>query len=139
MFENKNQKLISKKKFKSRVFKNVIIFLALLFGSLFIGMFGYHTLGNLSWVDSFLEASMILGGMGPISKMDDDAVKIFAGIYAIFCGVAFLTGITLLIAPFWHREIHKFHLADDNDEEEDDDNNEYDSKEKKKKTSSRKK
>jgi len=123
MFENKNQKLISKEKFKTRVYTNVMIFLGLLFGSLFIGMWGYHTLGNLNWVDSFMEASMILGGMGPVSKMDNDAVKIFAGIYAIFCGVAFLTGITLLVAPFWHREIHKFHLADDDGNDEDDNNN----------------
>jgi hypothetical protein len=117
MYENKNQKLISKKKFQSRVFANVRWFLLLLGGALFIGMAGYHILGGFSWIDSFTEACMILGGMGPVEKLDNNAVKIFAGCYAIFSGVAFLSGVTLLISPFWHRELHKFHLADDSDEE----------------------
>lgn len=118
MYENKKQKLISQKAFRSRVIRNLVIFLILLVVSLFIGMIGYHYLGELGWVDSFLEACMILGGMGPVSQPKNDAVKIFAGCYAIFCGVLFLSGITFLISPFWHRELHKFHLADEDDEEE---------------------
>jgi hypothetical protein len=82
------------------------------------GVLGYHFLGGLGWIDSFVEACMILGGMGPVSQLRNDAVKIFAGIYAIFSGVAFLSGVTLLISPFWHREMHRFHLADDDDEEQ---------------------
>ncbi len=113
MYENKNQKLISKRKFQSRVFTNVKWFMLLLCGALGIGMLGYHILGGFTWVDSFTEACMILGGMGPVKQMDNSAVKIFAGLYAIFSGVAFLSGVTLLISPFWHREIHRFHLADD--------------------------
>jgi len=118
MYENKNQKLISRKKFQSRVFANVRWFLLLLCGALSIGMLGYHILGGFTWVDSFTEACMILGGMGPVKDMDNSAVKIFAGIYAIFSGVAFLSGVTLLISPFWHRELHRFHLADDNEEKD---------------------
>lgn len=118
MYENKNQKLISQSSFRRRVLRNILLFLILLIVSLFIGMLGYHNLGELNWVDSFLEACMILGGMGPVSPPKNDAVKIFAGCYAIFCGVLFLSGITFLISPFWHRELHKFHLADEEDEEE---------------------
>lgn len=118
MYENKNQKLISNVKFKSRVFTNVKWFMLLLCGALGIGMLGYHILGGFTWVDSFTEACMILGGMGPVKQMDNSAVKIFAGLYAIFSGVAFLSGVTLLISPFWHREIHRFHLADDAEDAE---------------------
>lgn len=120
MYENKNQKLISKAKFQNRVFTNVKWFMLLLGGALTIGMLGYHILGGFTWVDSFTEACMILGGMGPVKQMDNSAVKIFAGLYAIFSGVAFLSGVTLLISPFWHRELHRFHLADDSDEDKDD-------------------
>ncbi|MBS1492051.1 MAG: hypothetical protein JST55_00990 [Bacteroidetes bacterium] len=133
MYENKNQKLISKAKFKSRVFRNARWFLMLLGSALFIGMLGYRILGGFSWVDSFTEACMILGGMGPVKDMDNSAVKIFAGIYAIFSGVAFLSGVTLLISPFWHRELHKFHLADDDTDKDTDD------KDEKKKTASKSK
>jgi len=122
MYENKNQKLISQRSFRRRVLRNLIIFLILLTASLFLGMFGYHYIGELNWVDSFLEACMILGGMGPVSPPKNDTVKIFAGCYAIFSGVLFLSGVTFLISPFWHRELHKFHLADDDDEGEDEEN-----------------
>ena len=129
MYENKNQKLISPRKFKTRVFKNIRIFIYLLCCSLFIGMLGYHLLGGFGWVDSFTEACMILGGMGPVRDMDNNSVKIFAGLYAIFSGAAFLSGVTFLIAPFWHRELHRFHLADEEEEE-----NEEEERKKKKKT-----
>lgn len=119
MYENKNQKLVSKSSFRRRVVRNLIIFVAALAVMLLGGMCGYHYLGELNWVDSFLEACMILGGMGPVSQPKDNAVKIFAGCYALVCGVLFLSGVTFLISPFWHRELHRFHLADDDDEEND--------------------
>jgi len=120
MYENKNQKLISNQKFRSRVVRNIFIFFSVLLILLLGGMCGYHYLGELPWVDSFLEACMILGGMGPVSPPKNDTVKIFAGFYAIVCGVLFLSGITFLISPFWHRELHKFHLADDDEDAEKD-------------------
>ncbi len=117
MYENKNQKLISSKQFAGRIFRNVWLFLIVLCVSLFIGMLGYHFLGDLGWVDSFTEASMILSGMGPVADMKNDAVKLFAGFYAIFSGAVFIAGATLLISPFWHRELHRFHLADEDEED----------------------
>jgi hypothetical protein len=87
-----------------------------LFGSLFlavslgIGTVGYHLTAHLGWVDAFLNASMILTGMGPVDKLETDTAKIFASCYAIFSGVSFLTFCGVLFTPFYHRFIHKFHL-----------------------------
>ena len=75
-----------------------------------IGVFGYHYLGGLNWIDSLLNASMILGGMGPVDPLHSDAAKIFASFYALFSGLAFIGIASLLVAPFAHRFLHRFHL-----------------------------
>jgi hypothetical protein len=85
----------------------------ILVGWLFIGMLGYHYWGHLKWVDAFLNASMILGGMGPVDVLDNDAAKIFAGCYAIFSGVMFLSSIAIFLAPILHRFLHRMHLDED--------------------------
>jgi hypothetical protein len=82
----------------------------ILLASLGIGTVGYHVLGNIKWIDAFLNASMILTGMGPVDKMETDGGKIFSALYAIFSGVAFLTFVGVLFAPVYHRFLHKFHL-----------------------------
>jgi hypothetical protein len=79
-----------------------------------IGMIGYHSLANLSWVDAFLNTAMIVGGMGPVDLLTSESAKIFAGFYAIFSGVVFLSIFGLLIAPVFHRFLHRFHLDDEN-------------------------
>jgi hypothetical protein len=78
-------------------------------GALAIGVLGYHYLGDISWIDSFLEASMILGGMGAISPMQNDAVKIFASVYALFSTFVVLGIAVILWAPWAHRLLHHFH------------------------------
>ena len=85
----------------------------LLLVSLAIGMLGYHFFENLSWIDSLLNASMILGGMGPVSPLQTNAGKIFASFYAIYSGVILLASVGILIAPIFHRFLHRFHLADE--------------------------
>ena len=82
--------------------------------SLLAGMVGYHYLEGLSWIDSMLEASMILTGMGPLHPLTNDSAKIFATIYALYSGVAFLTVIAVFLAPVIHRFMHHFHFDDDN-------------------------
>ena len=82
-------------------------------GSLAIGVIGYHVVGHLPWIDSLLNASMILTGMGPVDRMETAAAKLFAAGYALFSGVAFLTSVGVLLAPVFHRFIHRFHLAED--------------------------
>lgn len=77
--------------------------------SLVIGILGYHTLGNLSWMDAILEASMILGGEGPIAPMENDTVKLFASIYALFSGLILLSTTGLLLAPWLHKLMYHSH------------------------------
>lgn len=79
-----------------------------------IGMVGYHGFEHLSWLDSFLNAAMILGGMGPVNELHSDAGKFFAGCYALFSGLVFLVVAGLLFAPAVHRLLHRFHFDADN-------------------------
>lgn len=87
----------------------ILAFLVIAAG-LGIGVVGYHVLAGLGWVDSLLNASMILGGMGPVDVLKTDAAKIFASCYALFSGLVFIGVATLLTAPFAHRILHRFHL-----------------------------
>ncbi len=80
--------------------------------SLAIGVLGYHTLGRLGWIDSLLNASFILTGMGPVDPLRTVAGKLFASAYAIFSGVAFLTTIGVLMTPLTHRFLHQFHVEE---------------------------
>ncbi len=110
MFEHKKEKLISPSRFRKRLYTAILIDMALVFVSLSVGILGYHLLGNLGWTDSFLNASMILGGMGPVDMLTNKAAKIFAGCYALFSGISFLSAFAIIIAPVFHRFLHKFHL-----------------------------
>lgn len=76
---------------------------------LFLGIAGYHGIAGLGWVDSLLEASMILGGMGPVSQFMTTGAKIFASAYALFSGLVFIALIGIVLAPVVHRMLHKFH------------------------------
>lgn len=116
IYENKKQKLISVKRFRGRIMYAVYIDMMLISVSLLIGVLGYHFFNNLSYVDSFMNASMILGGMGPVDPLISDAAKIFAGCYALYSGIAFLTSFAILITPVYHRFLHKFHLEEKEDE-----------------------
>ena len=110
MFEHYQEPLKSRKEFASRQIQYLAFALLILLVSIGIGTVGYHALGNLKWLDAFLNASMILTGMGPVDKMETDGGKIFSALYALFSGVAFLTFVGVLFAPVYHRFLHKFHL-----------------------------
>ena len=113
MYEHHKQPLASRKVFARRLALNGLIGLLLLLFSLGIGMIGYHSIEGLSWIDSLLNASMILGGMGPVDAMKTDAGKIFASFYAVYSGVILLASVGILITPIFHRFLHHFHLAED--------------------------
>jgi hypothetical protein len=83
---------------------------ALVIGTLWVGMAGYHWLEGFSWLDAYLNAAMILGGMGPAAELHTTAGKLFAGSYALFAGIVFLAGAGLVLAPVVHRAMHRFHL-----------------------------
>ena len=104
------KKLPHARHFARRLLRNFAAgFLVLLF-SVILGMAGYHYYFALSWTDSFYNASMILTGMGPVDKAPNDAAKIFASVYAIYSGVAFLSGAAIIFSPVFHRFLHRFKL-----------------------------
>jgi hypothetical protein len=116
MADRKKQKLAPVKVYYQRLWKNVLYGIAIMSVCLLIGVFGYKfTIPEMDWYDSLLNASMILSGMGPIIdpavKLTDTA-KVFASMYALFSGVAFISTIGILIAPIAHRFFHKLHLED---------------------------
>ena len=80
--------------------------------SLAVGIFGYHFIAKLNWVDSLLNAAMILTGMGPVDILNSDAAKLFASAYALFSGVVFITATGILLAPIFHRVLHRFHIEE---------------------------
>lgn len=110
MYEHRDHLLLSRAKFMRRVARHGMLALLVIAFALGIGVFGYHSIAKLSWIDSLLNASMILGGMGPVDPLKSDAAKIFASFYALFSGLAFVGIASLMIAPFAHRLLHRFHL-----------------------------
>ena len=116
MFEKFSAPLASPKVFRQRVIKSGSFALIVFSIAISIGISGYHFIADMSWVDSFLNASMILGGMGEVSALHTDAAKIFAGCYALFSGVTFLSSMAIFLSPVVHRILHKLHV-DVNDPE----------------------
>ena len=109
-FEHKSMPLLTRTQFARRMAIYAFFGIAFLCVSLAIGTAGYAYFAKLHTVDAFLNASMILTGMGPVDKMETSEGKIFAGLYAIYSGVAFLTFCGVLFTPIYHRFMHKFHL-----------------------------
>lgn len=107
--------MLTRMQFAMRVLRHVTIAAGTISVSLFAGVIGYHTLGQLPWVDSLLNASMILGGMGPVDPLHTNAAKIFASVYALFSGIVFIGVLGVLLAPFVHRAMHRFHLDEEGD------------------------
>ena len=112
MFERKTEKLVPLPTFVRRVALSLLLTLVVLGVALSVGVLGYHGIAGLSWIDSVLNASMILTGMGPVAAMTTTSSKLFASAYAMFSGVVFLSSIGLVLAPLFHRILHKFHLDD---------------------------
>jgi hypothetical protein len=109
-FEHRAQPVIPPDQFIVRLAHSGIIALALIAISLLVGMVGYHLLEGLSWIDAFLNAAMLLGGMGPVNAPVTDGGKLFAGIYALYCGLAVILVAGVILAPIAHRILHRFHM-----------------------------
>ncbi len=110
MFEHHHESLIPRTEFYWRVVKYASLSVGTITVSLLIGIFGYHYFEGLSWIDSLVNASMILGGMGPVNPINTTAGKLFASFYALFSGMILLVAVSILIAPIFHRFLHHFHL-----------------------------
>jgi hypothetical protein len=109
VYESRKQPVLARAKFARRMLSHSAAALGLLVGSLAIGMAGYMTFEHLSWTDAFLNASMLLGGMGPVNAPQTTAGKLFAGLYALYAGLIFIVTAAVLLAPILHRVLHRFH------------------------------
>jgi hypothetical protein len=112
-FERRKHPLASRSVFFKRVANYLLLSTAIIIVSLGMGIVGYHVTEGLSWIDSLLNASMILGGMGPVAPIQTVAGKLFASFYALFSGMILLVAAGVLIAPVFHRFLHHFHLEID--------------------------
>jgi hypothetical protein len=110
MFERKHEKLAPLSVFIRRMVNSVATAGLLILAALSIGISGYHWIAGFNWVDSLLEASMILGGMGPVNQLPTTGAKIFASAYALFSGLIFIGVMGIVLTPAAHRLLHKFHI-----------------------------
>jgi hypothetical protein len=113
MFERRYEKLAPISVFVRRMAASVAMAGILIAVALFIGVIGYHWIAGFDWVDSLLEASMILGGMGPVNSLATTGAKMFASGYALFSGLVFIAIMGIVLAPVTHRMLHKFHIDED--------------------------
>ena len=110
MFEHKKQPLLSPREFLVRQLIFLFVAMLIVMVSLALGMIGYHFLESLSWIDSLVNAAMLLGGMGPVDTLHTYAGKLFASFYALYSGIIFLVVVGVIFAPMYHRFLHRFHL-----------------------------
>ena len=109
-YERKHQKVAPLSVFAQRMLGATGIAVSIILVVLLIGITGYHWLAGLDWIDSLLEASMILGGMGPVSPITSTSAKLFASGFALFSGLVFIGLMGILLTPVIHRIMHKFHV-----------------------------
>ncbi len=112
IYEHRRQPLLPRRQFLRRLGVHALVAGGIILISLLIGILGYHILAGMGWVDSLLNASMILGGMGPVNPLNTSAAKIFASLYAIYSGVIFLLTLGIIMAPIFHRLLHHFNLEE---------------------------
>src|SRR5512146_2728579 len=110
MFERHHEPLLSRTAFLRRWTKYALLASGFIGISLLIGMAGYQRFEGMSWIDAFVNSAMLMGGMGPVSELHTDAGKLFAGFYALYCGLVVIIAIGIVAAPLLHRILHHFHL-----------------------------
>lgn len=112
-YEAKHHPVLPRKDFAKRMAKSFAMASSLIILSLLAGMAGYHFLEDLPWIDAFLNAAMILGGMGPVAPIQSFGGKLFAGFYALYSGLVVIVAAGVIFAPVMHRMLHKFHAQSD--------------------------
>ncbi len=110
MFEHRRQPLLTPREFLIRQLFYLLVAFGIIAGSLVLGILGYHFLEGLSYIDSLVNAAMLLGGMGPVNELHTTAGKLFASFYALYSGIVFLVSVGVILAPLYHRFLHRFHL-----------------------------
>jgi hypothetical protein len=116
-FESRNEPLLARAAFARRLGVNLLVAFLLVGASLLAGMVGYHYFESMPWIDAFVNASMILSGMGPMGTLQTWGGKCFAGWYALYSGLALILVSGLILAPILHRLMHRFHLDTEEEEE----------------------
>jgi hypothetical protein len=109
-FERRGEKLISRRRFARRLGRAIALWFAVILVGLLIGIAGYATFEGMPLVDAYVNAAMILSGMGPVGELKTKAGKIFAGSYAIFSGLVIIIATSIVLAPIIHRILHRFHM-----------------------------
>ncbi|HEV8587688.1 MAG TPA: hypothetical protein VGQ72_02340 [Pyrinomonadaceae bacterium] len=112
-FERRHDQLAPVSVYVQRIVGSLVIGLSLMAIALSIGIAGYRFIAGFNWIDSLLEASMILGGMGPVRELPNESAKVFASIYALFSGVVFIALMGIILSPIAHRVLHKFHVDEE--------------------------
>jgi hypothetical protein len=112
-YESRHEPLLPRRAFARRLARNFTVASALIAISLAVGMAGYHFLEDMGWLDAFANAAMILSGMGPLEQLKSPGGKLFAGLYALYSGLAVIVATGILIAPVFHRMLHSFHVEPD--------------------------
>jgi hypothetical protein len=110
MFEHHKQPLLSPREFLIRQLIFLLVAFLIIVGSLALGMVGYHIFEKFTWIDSLVNAAMLLGGMGPVNELHTFGGKLFASFYALYSGIIFLVIVGVIFAPIYHRFLHRFHL-----------------------------
>ena len=110
MYEHRRQPLLPRRAFLRRVVRHFLAGSVVILGSLAIGVLGYHLLEGMPWLDSLLNAAMILGGMGPVDTLHTPGAKWFASVYALYSGLVLLGVAGVMLAPVVHRVLHRLHL-----------------------------
>ena len=113
MYESRQAPLASRRRFVRRIVNHFGIVLAVIALSLGVGMVGYRYFEGLAWIDAYLNTAMLLGGMGPVNPIRTTGGKVFAGLYALYAGMVVLVAAGILMAPVFHRFLHRFHLEDE--------------------------
>ncbi len=113
MYEHRHAPLLPRRRFVNRLASHFGLAAAVVSGSLALGMAGYTYYESLGWRDAFLNAAMLLGGMGPVEAPQTPGGKLFAGLYALYAGLVFLVAAGILLAPVAHRLLHRFHMDED--------------------------
>jgi hypothetical protein len=112
MYEHRRVHLLPWRRFVRRASRHLLIAVGIFSLAVGVGTLGYHTVGHLAWLDAFLNASMILSGMGPVDRMENSGGKLFAALYALFSGIVFIGVMGVILAPWAHRLLHITQLED---------------------------
>ncbi|WP_243373758.1 hypothetical protein [Geotalea sp. SG265] len=114
-YERRQEALLPRSKFLWRLFRHGMLASIFIVASLAVGIVGYRHFEGMPWTDAFVNAAMILGGMGPVGELHSEAGKLFAGLYALYSGLIAIIAVGIMAAPILHRFLHRFHLEADRD------------------------